>query len=52
MAKKKKQIPFHIANGCMCSVLPHILLFKARKPIGKTDIYNVLPTGTVNLVGS
>ena len=25
----------------------HILSFKARKPIGKTDIYNVLATGTV-----
>ena len=23
----------------------HILSFKAQKPIGKTDIYNVLPTG-------
>ena len=23
----------------------HILSLKAQKPIGKTDIYNVLPTG-------
>ena len=23
----------------------HILKFKAQKPIGKTDIYNVLATG-------
>lgn len=29
----------------MCSVLPHILSFKAQKPIGKTDIYNVLVAG-------
>ena len=29
----------------------HIQQFKAQKPIGKTDIYNVLPTGTVNTVG-
>jgi len=28
----------------MCSVLPRTYLFKAQKPIGKTDIYNVLAT--------
>jgi len=27
----------------------HILSFKAQKLIGKTDIYNVLAAGTVNL---
>jgi hypothetical protein len=26
----------------------HILRFKAQKPIGKTDIYNVLTTGGFN----
>ena len=30
----------------------HILSFKAIQLIGKTDIYNVLPTGTVNSVGN
>ena len=30
----------------------HILSFKAMQHIGKTDIYNVLPTGTINSVGN
>ena len=43
-----------LANGWLYvfGFATHILSFKAIQPIGKTDIYNVLPTGTVNSVGN
>ena len=44
---ERKVSNFIIANGWLYvfGFATHILSFKAQKPIGKTDIYNVLPTG-------